>query len=121
MLNIFARVHVARVTEPVGRWLVGHGVAPDVVTVAGTVGSVAAALVVPAPRPAVRSAPLVITVFVLFDLLDGAMARARGAHHGVRRGARLHLRPARRRRAVRGAHLVVPRASGTSACSGSPR
>ncbi len=30
MLNVFARVHVDRVTEPIGRWLVGRGVAPDV-------------------------------------------------------------------------------------------
>ena len=44
MLNVLARVHVDRVTEPIGRWLVGHGVAPDVVTVVGTVGTVAAAL-----------------------------------------------------------------------------
>ena len=57
MLNVFARVHVARVTEPIGRWLVGHGVAPDVVTVIGTVGSVVAALLVPAPRRSCSSAP----------------------------------------------------------------
>lgn len=78
MLNIFARVHVARVTEPVGGWLVGHGVSPDVVTVAGTVGSMAAALWF-LPRDQLFVGAVVITLFVLFDLVDGAMARARGA------------------------------------------
>jgi CDP-diacylglycerol--glycerol-3-phosphate 3-phosphatidyltransferase len=78
MLNIFARVHVARVADPVARWLVGHGMAPDVVTVAGTVGSVAAALWF-LPRDQLFLGAVVVTVFVLFDLLDGAMARAREA------------------------------------------
>ena len=77
MLNVFARVHVNRVTEPVARWLVARGVTPDVVTVAGTVGSVAAALWF-LPRDELFPAAVVITLFVLFDLVDGAMARARG-------------------------------------------
>jgi CDP-diacylglycerol--glycerol-3-phosphate 3-phosphatidyltransferase len=77
MLNVFARVHVNRVTEPLGRWLVAHGVAPDVVTVVGTVGSVAAALWF-LPRDQLFVGTVVITLFVLFDLVDGAMARARG-------------------------------------------
>ncbi len=77
MLNVFARVHVNRVTEPVARWLVARGVTPDAVTVAGTVGSVAAALWF-LPRDELFPAAVVITLFVLFDLVDGAMARARG-------------------------------------------
>ena len=77
MLNIFARVHVARVTEPLAGWLVGHGVAPDVVTVTGTVGTIAAALWF-LPRDQLFLGAAVITVFVLFDMLDGAMARAKG-------------------------------------------
>ncbi len=77
MLNVFARVHVNRVTEPLGRWLVARGVTPDVVTVAGTVGSVAAALWF-LPRDELFVGAVVITLFVLFDLVDGAMARARG-------------------------------------------
>lgn len=77
MLNVFARVHVDRVTVPVARWLVARGVLPDTVTVAGTVGSIAAALWF-LPRGELFTAAVVITVFVLFDLLDGAMARARG-------------------------------------------
>jgi phosphatidylinositol phosphate synthase len=65
------------VTEPVGRWLVARGITPDVVTVAGTVGSVAAALWF-LPRDELFPGAVVITLFVLFDLVDGAMARARG-------------------------------------------
>jgi CDP-diacylglycerol--glycerol-3-phosphate 3-phosphatidyltransferase len=77
MLNLFARARVSRVTEPVGRWLVARGVSPDVVTVAGTVATVAAVVVL-LPRGHLFLGSLLATVFVLFDMLDGAMARARG-------------------------------------------
>ncbi|MGE3284666.1 MAG: phosphatidylinositol phosphate synthase [Pseudonocardia sp.] len=77
MLNLFARAHVGRVTDPIGRWLVDRGVTPDAVTVVGTVGTV-----VPAvwflPRNQLFLGALLMTVFVLFDMLDGAVARARG-------------------------------------------
>ncbi|MDT7580274.1 MAG: CDP-diacylglycerol---glycerol-3-phosphate 3-phosphatidyltransferase, partial [Pseudonocardiales bacterium] len=76
MLNPL-RVHVSRVTDPVGRWLVTHGVSPDVVTVAGTVGTAASAVVFLA-RGHLFLGALLATVFVLFDMIDGAMARARG-------------------------------------------
>jgi len=77
VLNVLARAHVNRVTEPLGRWLVRIGVTPDAVTVAGTVGSVAAALVF-LPRGQLFFGTLGVTVFVLFDLVDGAVARAKG-------------------------------------------
>jgi CDP-diacylglycerol---glycerol-3-phosphate 3-phosphatidyltransferase len=77
MLNVLARVHVNRVSDPIGRRLVGLGLSPDAVTLAGTVGSVAAAVWF-LPRDELFAGTLVITVFVLFDLIDGAMARARG-------------------------------------------
>jgi CDP-diacylglycerol--glycerol-3-phosphate 3-phosphatidyltransferase len=76
MLNLF-RTQVSRVTDPVGRWLVTRGVSPDAVTVAGTVGTAAAAVVlIPAGRLFLGA--LLATIFVLFDMIDGAMARARG-------------------------------------------
>jgi lauroyl/myristoyl acyltransferase/phosphatidylglycerophosphate synthase len=53
------------------------GITPDAVTVAGTVGSVAAALVF-LPRGQLFFGTLGVTVFVLFDLVDGAVARAKG-------------------------------------------
>lgn len=84
MLNVFARAHVGRVTDPIGRWLVDRGVTPDAVTVVGTVGTV-----VPAvwflPRDQLFLGAALMTVFVLFDMLDGAVARARG--HGTPFGA----------------------------------
>lgn len=85
MLNAHARKHVNRVADPLGRWLVGHGIAPDAVTVVGTLGSVAAALWF-LPRGEFLAGTLVITLFVLFDLVDGAMARA-GAPGGTPFGA----------------------------------
>ncbi|WP_344412782.1 phosphatidylinositol phosphate synthase [Pseudonocardia ailaonensis] len=77
MLSGSARVHVNRVTDPVGRALVQRGVTPDVVTVIGTVGASAAALWF-LPRGELAIGPWIITLFVLLDLVDGAMARARG-------------------------------------------
>jgi CDP-diacylglycerol--glycerol-3-phosphate 3-phosphatidyltransferase len=84
MLNIFARASVSRVTDPVGSWLVRRGLTPNAMTVAGTLGTVAAAVWF-FPRGQLFAGAAVITLFVLFDLLDGAMARARG--HGTPFGA----------------------------------
>ncbi|WP_199440133.1 phosphatidylinositol phosphate synthase [Umezawaea beigongshangensis] len=83
MLNIFARASVSRVTDPIGAWLLRLGLTPNTVTVLGTIGTVASALWF-FPRGQLFAGALAVTVFVLFDLLDGAMARARG--HGTRFG-----------------------------------
>jgi CDP-diacylglycerol--glycerol-3-phosphate 3-phosphatidyltransferase len=77
MLNIFARASVSRVTDPVGAWLVRAGLTPNTVTVVGTVGSVVTALVF-FPRNQLVLGSVLVTVFLLFDLLDGAMARTAG-------------------------------------------
>jgi CDP-diacylglycerol--glycerol-3-phosphate 3-phosphatidyltransferase len=84
MLNIFARASVSRVTDPVGTWLLRLGVTPNAVTVVGTAGAVLGALWF-IPRGQLFAGTVVITFFVLFDLLDGAVARAGGA--GTRFGA----------------------------------
>ena len=76
MLNLF-RAPLGRITGPVGRWLVARGVSPDAVTVVGTVGTSAAAVVF-IPQGRLFLGALLATVFVLFDMIDGAMARARG-------------------------------------------
>ncbi|GGM72163.1 CDP-diacylglycerol--glycerol-3-phosphate 3-phosphatidyltransferase [Longimycelium tulufanense] len=78
MLNIRARASVSRVTDPIGAWLVRRGLTPNVVTVVGTTGTVIGALWF-LPRGQLFVGALVVTVFVLFDLLDGAMARAAGS------------------------------------------
>ena len=75
MLNL--RASVARVTDPIGSWLVRHGVTADAVTVFGTAVSVAASLWF-FPRGQLFWGTVVVTVFVLFDTLDGAVARAAG-------------------------------------------
>lgn len=77
MLNVFARVHVNRVADPLARRLLALGITPDAVTVIGTVGSVAAAAWF-LPRDQLFVGTIVIWFFVMFDLVDGAMARARG-------------------------------------------
>jgi CDP-diacylglycerol---glycerol-3-phosphate 3-phosphatidyltransferase len=77
MLNVRARDHVNRVTDPIGRALVGRGITPNTVTVLGTVGASAAALWF-FPRGELVVGTFVITFFVLLDLVDGAMARAGG-------------------------------------------
>ncbi|PRY40301.1 phosphatidylinositol phosphate synthase [Umezawaea tangerina] len=78
MLNIFARASVSRVTDPIGAWLVRRGLTPNSITVLGTIGSVAATLWF-FPRGQLFAGTIAVTAFVLFDLLDGAMARAQGS------------------------------------------
>ncbi|MFD0664366.1 phosphatidylinositol phosphate synthase [Thermocatellispora tengchongensis] len=61
------------------------GVTPDMVTAAGTLGTVVAALVF-YPRGQLAAGTLVITFFVFADLLDGVLARL-GGGRGSRWGA----------------------------------
>jgi CDP-diacylglycerol--glycerol-3-phosphate 3-phosphatidyltransferase len=77
MLNILARASVSRFIEPVGEWLARAGVEANAITVVGTVGTVASALWF-FPRGQLVVGTIAVTVFVLLDLLDGAVARARG-------------------------------------------
>jgi CDP-diacylglycerol--glycerol-3-phosphate 3-phosphatidyltransferase len=66
-----------RVLVPVARLLLRLKVSPDAVTVIGTLGMSAAALVF-YPRGEFLVGTLVICVFVLSDSLDGTMARLTG-------------------------------------------
>lgn len=68
---------VTRLVTPVARALLRAGVSPDVVTIVGTVGVVAAALWF-FPRGQWVAGPLVIAALALTDLLDGTMARMSG-------------------------------------------
>lgn len=81
MLNIHAREPISRAINPLGAGLARAGVTPDAVTVVGTVGAVASAVVF-FPRGWFFAGTLVITFFVLLDLVDGAVARA-GGHASV--------------------------------------
>lgn len=77
MLNALARASVSKVTEPIGRGLLRAGLTPDGVTVIGTLGVVAGSIGLLATGQ-LFVGTVVVTVFVLFDLFDGAMARVRG-------------------------------------------
>lgn len=77
MLNLRARSSVSKALAPIGSGLHRIGVSPNTITVVGTVGTVAsAALLIGTGR--FLLAVIGITFFVLFDLLDGAVARAGG-------------------------------------------
>jgi CDP-diacylglycerol--glycerol-3-phosphate 3-phosphatidyltransferase len=71
------RVPLQRVLVPLGHTLARLGVSPNWVTFIGTVGVVAAALVC-YPRGWLFWGSFVITLFVLLDMVDGALARAKG-------------------------------------------
>ncbi len=77
MLNLRPRSSVSSALAPIGTGLHRLGISPNLITVVGTVGSVAsAALLVGTGR--FFLGVVAITFFVLFDLLDGAVARAGG-------------------------------------------
>ncbi|NLG56048.1 MAG: CDP-alcohol phosphatidyltransferase family protein [Rhodococcus sp.] len=84
MLSFFGRASVSKVTLPMGRALLKTGLTPDSVTIIGTIASVVAALTL-FPSGHLFWGTMVIWLFVMFDMLDGAMARARGG--GTRYGA----------------------------------
>lgn len=76
MLERF-RAFWTKVFTPVVDLLLRLGVSPDAVTLVGTLGVVAGALVF-FPRGDLLVGVLVITAFVFSDLIDGAMARKSG-------------------------------------------
>ena len=77
MLGGSARPVVAKVVAPVVAALARAGVTADMVTVTGFLGAVAGSVLLIA-RGEFFWGVVVVTVFVLLDLLDGALARARG-------------------------------------------
>jgi CDP-diacylglycerol--glycerol-3-phosphate 3-phosphatidyltransferase len=77
VLGSNARPAVARFWAPVVARLARAGVTPDMVTIIGTVGAVAGAVFLIGTGHLFWGA-FTVTVFVLLDMLDGALARARG-------------------------------------------
>jgi CDP-diacylglycerol---glycerol-3-phosphate 3-phosphatidyltransferase len=71
------RAFWAKVFTPVARLFLRLGISPDAVTIAGTVGVCAGALVF-FPRGQLLVGVLVIVLFVFSDLVDGQMARLSG-------------------------------------------
>ena len=76
MLNRF-RAYWTKLLTPIASFFLRIGVSPDAVTLVGTLGVVAGALVF-FPRGELLVGVLVITAFVFSDLLDGTMARMSG-------------------------------------------
>jgi CDP-diacylglycerol--glycerol-3-phosphate 3-phosphatidyltransferase len=77
VLGSNVRPAVARFWAPVVARLARAGVTADMVTVAGTVGAVASAVFL-IGNGVLWWGALAVTFFVLLDMLDGALARARG-------------------------------------------
>lgn len=75
--NPAARKVAAVVIDPPARLLVRMHVSPDVVTLVGTIGASASALIL-IPQGEFLWALVLIVVFALSDLLDGTMARMTG-------------------------------------------
>lgn len=76
MLDRF-RAFWTKVFDPVINGLLRAGVSPDAVTLAGTTGVVAGAVIF-FPQGWLFAGVLVITAFVFSDLIDGTMARRSG-------------------------------------------
>ena len=74
MSKLLSREGVARITGPMARALLRAGLTADDVTIIGTAASVLAALTL-FPTGQLFAGTLVICFFVMFDMLDGAMAR----------------------------------------------
>ena len=77
MLGVNARPVVAKVVAPLVGGLARAGVTPDMVTITGTVGAVAGAVLLFGTGHLFWGT-VAVTFCVLLDLLDGALARARG-------------------------------------------
>jgi CDP-diacylglycerol---glycerol-3-phosphate 3-phosphatidyltransferase len=77
VLNIHAREWVSRTINPLGARLARMGVTPDLITIVGTVGATASALVF-FTQGWWFPGTLLIWGFVMLDVLDGAVARAGG-------------------------------------------
>ena len=77
MLNIHAREWVSKTINPLGVRLARAGITPDQITIVGTVGATAAALIF-FTQGWWFSGTMLICGFVMLDVLDGAVARAGG-------------------------------------------
>ncbi|MEP6851407.1 MAG: phosphatidylinositol phosphate synthase [bacterium] len=76
MLNNY-RASITKATAPLGHALVRAGVTADMITVLGTIGATASALIF-YPRGLWFTGSFAISIFVMLDMVDGAVARASG-------------------------------------------
>ena len=102
------RAFWTKVISPVAHLLIRLGVSADAVTLVGTLGVCAGALVF-FPQGKLLTGVLVITAFVFSDLHRRHMARLTGKTQQVRGVPRLHARPDRRRRDLRRPRALLRR------------
>ena len=81
---LMTRAAYVKISAPLARAALRAGLTPDTVTIVGTAASVLGALTL-FPVGRLFAGTLVVWLFVLADMLDGAMARERGG--GTRFGA----------------------------------
>ncbi|MFV2013156.1 MULTISPECIES: phosphatidylinositol phosphate synthase [unclassified Micromonospora] len=77
IFRVSVRAGITRVIEPVARGLLGAGISPNAVTVAGTIGVLVGAIGFGA-RGHLITGLVIVTLSALTDVLDGTMARLRG-------------------------------------------
>lgn len=76
MLNVRARGPIGIVVNPLVNLLARTGLTPNALTIAGAVGTVAGAGLIAAGE--LFWGVMATTIFVLFDMIDGRLARAQG-------------------------------------------
>lgn len=76
MLNVRARGPIGIVVNPLVELLARTGLTPNALTIAGAVGTVAGATLI--ARGELFWGVVATTLFVLFDMIDGRLARAQG-------------------------------------------
>lgn len=76
MLNVRARGPIGVIVNPLVALLARTGLTPNALTIAGAVGTVAGAALI--ARGHLFWGVMATTVFVLFDMIDGRLARAQG-------------------------------------------
>lgn len=76
MLNVRARGPIGIFVNPLVELLARTGLTPNALTIAGAVGTVAGAALI--ARGSLFWGVMLTTVFVLFDMIDGRLARAQG-------------------------------------------
>lgn len=76
ILSVSVKAGAVRIIDPMGRALLRAGISPNAVTITGTIGVVAGAYL--ATLGHLVWATFIVTASALTDIMDGAMARARG-------------------------------------------
>ena len=77
MLSVHGRKPAAVVVEPVAKGLLKAGVTPNMITLAGTIATMLAMMVL-IPTDHLVWAAVLSTIFAACDMVDGTMARLRG-------------------------------------------